>query len=108
MNTAQNIVTLLIFPGGLVVMAVGLMYSWLDRKVIARLQNRIGPRWFQPAADILKLLAKEEVVPRNVNPIIFVGLPIVALAGALSAVLYVPIFGLAPVHSFPGDLIVTI
>ena len=104
----RSIAALLVFPGGIVLLLTGLAYSWLDRKVIARLQDRIGPRWFQPLADTLKLLAKEEVVPDGVHPLVFNGLPVVALAGALTAALYVPLFGLAPAHSFPGDLIVTI
>ncbi len=99
---------LLIFPGGLFVLAWGLVYEWVDRKLVARLQNRIGPRWFQPFADTFKLLAKEEVIPTGVGPRLFIGLPIVALAGALTAALYVPIAGLAPAFSFPGDLVVTL
>ncbi len=102
------IVALLIFPGGLFVLALGLAYEWVDRKLLARAQNRVGPRWFQPLADTLKLLAKEEVIPNDVNPLLFVGLPIAALAGALTAALYVPIFGLPPAYSFEGDLIVTV
>ncbi len=36
------------------------------------------------------------------------GLPLVALAGALTSALYVPLFGLAPSYSFAGDLVVTV
>lgn len=108
METVSNIAALLFFPGGLFVMAAGLMYSWIDRKIIARLQNRIGPRWFQPFADTVKLLAKEEIVPAGVNRALFVALPLVALAGALTAALYVPMAGLPPALSFPSDLIVTV
>lgn len=103
----QNVVTLLFFPGGVFLLLAGLAYGWLDRKVIARLQNRVGPRWFQPLADMLKLLSKEEVIPAAANPWLFMGLPVVALAGALTAALYVPVAGVAPRYSFPGDLIVT-
>jgi NADH-quinone oxidoreductase subunit H len=104
----RELITLLFFPGGLFVILAGMAYEWLDRKMVARLQNRIGPRWFQPLADMVKLLAKEEIIPEGVNPIFFVGLPLVALAGALTAALYVPLAGLRPSYSFPGDLIVTI
>ncbi len=97
-----------LFPAGLFVLVNGLLYQWANRKAIARLQNRVGPRWFQPFADALKLLAKEEVVPEGTNPRLFMGLPVVALAGALTAALYLPIAGLAPAYSFPGDLIVTV
>jgi len=102
------IIALLIFPGGLFVLALGLLYEWVDRKLLAQMQNRVGPRWFQPLADTIKLLAKEEIVPDGVNGLLFKGLPIVALAGALTAALYVPLVGLAPAYSFSGDLIVTV
>jgi NADH-quinone oxidoreductase subunit H len=99
---------LLIFPCGISLLAAGLAYEWADRKLLAQFQNRIGPRWFQPLADAVKLLAKEEIVPEGVDGRVFIGLPIVALAGALTAGLYVPLAGLAPAHSFTGDLIVTL
>ncbi len=103
-----SLTALLIFPGGLFLLLVGLAYEWIDRKLLARMQNRVGPRWFQPVADTIKLLAKEEVVPDSVDAGLFIGLPIVALAGVLTAAIYVPFPGLPSVFSFPGDLIVTI
>ncbi len=108
MNTLIPILALLIFPGGIFVLASGLVYEYADRKLVARFQNRLGPRWFQPLADMIKLLAKEEVVPFGVNPILFNALPVIALAGALTAALYVPMAGLKPSFSFQGDLIVTL
>ena len=108
MNNIPNLVALLIFPAGLFLLLCGLFYEWADRKLLAQLQNRIGPRWFQPLADIIKLLAKEEVIPDGVNPTLFIGLPIIALAGGLTAALYVPIVGLLPSYGLPGDLIITI
>lgn len=104
----NNLFALLIFPGGLFILLVGLLYEWVDRKLLAQLQNRIGPRWFQPLADVMKLLSKEEIVPDGVIPILFKALPVVALAGGLTATLYVPIAGLDPTYSFGGDLIVTL
>jgi NADH-quinone oxidoreductase subunit H len=104
----SNLLNLLFFPGGLFLLLCGLAYEWADRKLLARLQNRYGPRWFQPLADVLKLLAKEEIVPDGVNATLFIGLPIVALASGLTAALYVPLVGFAPAHGFPGDLIVTL
>lgn len=104
----HNITALLFFPGGAFLILAGMAYEWLDRKLIARLQNRVGPRWFQPLADTIKLLSKEEVIPDGANPLLFAGLPVVALAGALTAALYVPLLGLPPSYTFAGDLIVTI
>jgi NADH-quinone oxidoreductase subunit H len=105
MDILKQIFTLMIFPGGLFLFVLSLLYTWINRKLIARLQNRVGPRWFQPLADIIKLLTKEEIVPGDGNAVLFIGLPIVALAGVLTAALYVPIAGLPPAFNFPGDLI---
>lgn len=108
MNTFSSLVSILIFPAGLALIFTGMFYEWIDRKLVARFQNRMGPRWFQPFADVVKLLAKEQITPRLANPFLFFGLPVVAMAGALTAALYVPLMGLQPAHSFPGDLIVTV
>lgn len=108
MNNNLSILALLIFPGGLFLLAGGLAYEWADRKLVAQFQNRIGPRWFQPLADVFKLLAKEEVVPDGVQRGLFLALPVVALASALTAALYVPMAGLAPAYGFAGDLVVAL
>jgi NADH-quinone oxidoreductase subunit H len=108
MNGPWAILALVVFPGGLFLLAGGLAYEWADRKLLALLQNRVGPRLFQPLADTVKLLAKEEIIPDGANKALFIGLPIVALAGGLTAALYVPIAGLKPAYGFSGDLIVTL
>jgi NADH-quinone oxidoreductase subunit H len=108
MTAILPVLALLIFPGGLFVLFAGLAYEWADRKLVARFQNRIGPRWFQPLADLAKLLSKEEILPNGVDVNLFIGLPLVALAAVLTAALYVPMAGLAPAFSFRGDLVVTI
>lgn len=87
---------MLFFPAGISLILVGMLYEWVDRKLVARFQNRIGPRWFQPFADAVKLFTKEQIKPSVVAPFLFYGLPIIALAGALTAALYVPIMGLTP------------
>ena len=108
MNTLSPLFSLLVFPAGLTLILAGMFYEWVDRKLVARFQNRVGPRWFQPFADTVKLFAKEQITPALTNRVLFFGLPVVAISGALTAALYVPLMGLAPVHSFPGDLIVAI
>ena len=102
------LISLLVFPGGLFLIFGGMIYEWVDRKLVARYQNRIGPRWFQPLADVVKLLSKEEVIPHGVDPNLFIILPVIGLAGALTSALYVPLFGFQPAFSFSGDLIVVI
>jgi NADH-quinone oxidoreductase subunit H len=102
------LLALLLFPGGIFLLASGLVFEYVDRKLIARFQNRVGPRWFQPLADFIKLLAKEEVIPSGTVKTLFIALPIVALAAALTAALSVPLFGFKPVYTYQGDLVVTL
>jgi NADH-quinone oxidoreductase subunit H len=108
MTALVDLVRLLVFPGGAFVILLGLAYEWLHRKLVARMQSRVGPRWFQPLADIAKLLSKELIVPEGADPRLFRALPVVALAGGLTAALYVPLAGLPPAFSFPGDLVVAL
>jgi NADH-quinone oxidoreductase subunit H len=108
MNVVLAVLAFLVFPGGLFVVVGSLAYEYVDRKLVARFQNRLGPRWFQPLADLIKLLVKEEIVPVGVNRGLFIGLPVAALAASLTAALYVPMAGLAPAWGFRGDLIVTV
>lgn len=108
MTPITALLSIMFFPAGITLILSGMLYEWADRKLVARFQNRIGPRWFQPLADTIKLLVKEEIRPQGLNSLLFYGLPIVALTGALTAALYSPILGFAPVYSFRGDLIVTL
>ena len=106
--TLPPIIAVLLFPGGLFLLGSGLFFEYLDRKLVARFQNRIGPRWFQPLADFFKLLAKEEVIPAGTIQSLFILLPIVALAAALTAAMSVPLFGLKPFANYNGNLVVTL
>jgi len=108
MNAFSPLLALLFFPGGLFLIVLALAYEWGDRKLVARFENRVGPRWFQTVSDILKLLVKEEIQPATAHPALFTVLPIAAMTGALTAALYVPLLGLRPAFSFRGDLIVTL
>jgi formate hydrogenlyase subunit 4 len=84
---------------------IGLLLMGFDRIVAARMQARIGPPLTQPFTDIRKLLAKENVVPENAIPWLFNLAPVLALASAITILLYLPIAGFAPVLSGGGDLI---
>lgn len=104
----RSLLYLLIFPSGLFLIVLALGYEWADRKLVARFENRVGPRWFQPVADIVKLLIKEEITPETAHPKLFGILPVAAMSGVLTAALYVPLLGFTPAYSFKGDLIVTL
>jgi NADH-quinone oxidoreductase subunit H len=97
---------MLVFPGFLFLMAYGMICEWVDRKLYARFQNRVGPPWFQPEADFIKLLAKEEIIPDAADKVMFRFLPMIAMAAVLTAFLYLPIWGTGAPFPFEGDLIV--
>jgi NADH-quinone oxidoreductase subunit H len=59
----------LVFPGFVFSAVVGLLTTWVDRKVTARIHLRVGPPWYQPFADTFKLLGKEVVVPAGAREI---------------------------------------
>ena len=101
------LVTVFVFPGFGFLVACALLFEWIDRRTIARLQARVGPPWFQPVADLLKLLSKENVLPRQADRPICRALPVVSLAAVLTAALYVPVGGRV-VYAFEGDLIVVL
>ena len=84
-NNIPVFIAMLIFPGGLSLLAGGLFVEWVDRKLVARLQNRQGPPWYQPLADIIKSFSKEEIIPVGVNNFLFIDLPVVGLATALTS-----------------------
>jgi len=72
----------LFFPGLLFAGVVGLVVTWIDRKVTARVQYRVGPPFFQPFNDIIKLLGKETILPAGASRLAFLGSPLAAVAGA--------------------------
>jgi NADH-quinone oxidoreductase subunit H len=98
----------LIFPGFLFTAVVGLLLTWVDRKVTAVIQSRMGPPWFQPYADIGKLLFKRMIVPRGVRTVGFVGAPLLSVMGATLASVLVFLALFNPSGSFLGDLIVLV
>jgi NADH-quinone oxidoreductase subunit H len=98
----------IVFPGLLFTALVGLWLTWVDRKVTAIVQSRVGPPWFQPYADIGKLLSKQLIIPRGSQAISFLAAPLLALAGAtLSAVIILRTL-MYPGAGFVGDLVVLI
>ena len=98
---------LLIFPGFGFLFICGQAFQWADRRVVARLQGRIGPPWFQPLADFFKLMAKEDTLPVGSHELACSALPIVSLAAVLTAGLYIPVVGRSA-NAFEGDLIVVL
>ncbi|MCM8769557.1 MAG: NADH-quinone oxidoreductase subunit H [Candidatus Omnitrophica bacterium] len=75
------LVSLVVFFG------LGIITGWLERKLTARLQWRVGPPWWQNLADFVKLLGKEVVVPETATSFFslapVIGLAAVTTAGAM-------------------------
>ncbi|MBI5000708.1 MAG: NADH-quinone oxidoreductase subunit H [Euryarchaeota archaeon] len=108
MNWLLSIIYLVVFPGILFVLGFAFFAEWLDRKVYARVQRRVGPPFLQPLADFIKLSSKEDVVPEKADNAIFTAAPIISLAAILAAFLYVPVVTATALHVFEGDLIVAL
>ncbi|MDD5634256.1 MAG: NADH-quinone oxidoreductase subunit H [Candidatus Omnitrophica bacterium] len=104
----ESLFYILIFPGVLFVSVFGLAAEVMDRKIYARLQNRVGPPWFQTVADFIKLLGKEDIVPIDANPRMFRIAPLFALTSAVTVFLYIPLWGAQSLFSFNGDIIMVL
>ncbi|MDV3103810.1 respiratory chain complex I subunit 1 family protein [Thermococcus waiotapuensis] len=83
-----------------------LVWEGVDRKLVARMQRRIGPPILQPIYDFLKLASKETIIPNTAN-FMFRAAPVLALATAIALLAYTPM-GFAPVLASKGDVIVFI
>jgi NADH-quinone oxidoreductase subunit H len=80
---------------GAVMNVVGLL-SWVERKMMARVQMRPGPTrvgpfgLLQPLADGIKFLFKEEVIPTNANVFLYVAAPVLSLVPAFLTFSVIP------------------
>jgi NADH-quinone oxidoreductase subunit H len=85
--------------------------TWLERKGLGRIQNRLGPNRvgpygiFQPIADGLKMVTKEDIVPRNADKIVHFLAPVALVIPTLLAFAVLP-FGrnLVPLNLDAGIL----
>jgi len=75
---------------------IGTLFTWMERKVVGRFQSRVGPNRVGPfgilqaIADAVKLLFKEDIVPRRADRLLFNAAPIVMLAPSLLALAVIP------------------
>ena len=78
--------------------------TWLERKTLARIQNRLGPNKVgipctrislfglgQPAADGIKMLFKEDIVPNGADRLFHLLAPILALIPAMLVLCFLPL-----------------
>ena len=91
-----GVVLLTLFPLVLVILLI-----WLERKIAARVQDRLGPNRVGPfgllqnIADAVKLIIKEDITPAGADRVIFNAAPIVAM---LSVILIWAVVPFSPVH----------
>lgn len=80
------------------VIALGaFVFIWAERKVSGRIQDRLGPTrtggafgWLQSLADGIKLLSKEDLMPKDADPILFRLAPYVSFAASFAAFMALP------------------
>lgn len=92
----------LVAVSGLILLLISLMHvaylTYAERKLIARMQqrlgpNRVGPRGLlQPIADVLKLIQKEDIIPATVDRPIFAIAPLISLVCAASGLAFIPLW----------------
>ena len=82
MAALKTLLYLFVYPGVVFLFVYSTFCEWFDRKIYARLQNRMGPTHtgrsglLQPVADFIKLLAKEDIVPEKADKTLFNVLPV--------------------------------
>lgn len=86
---------------------------WIERKVMAHMQVRLGPMrvgWhglLQPIADGLKLILKEDIIPANASKILFVLSPAIAMVPALLAIAVIPFGDTISIMGVSIDMVIT-
>ena len=96
---------ILIFPGFLFCFLCGMLLVGIDRKLVARMQKRVGPPLLQPFYDFFKLCGKETIVPAAASRTTFLIAPLVGLAALVVIQLFIPIHGFTA-FSGMADIIV--
>ena len=81
-----------------VISAIAGFGTYIERKVLAFMQRRVGPQHVGPfgllqlIADGIKLFTKEDIIPQHANKIIFALAPVITAATAFIALAAVPVF----------------
>ena len=95
----------LIFPGFLFYFLAGMLLCGIDRKLVAKMQKRVGPPILQPFYDFFKLCGKETIIPASASKTTFLIAPLVGLAALVVIQLFIPVFSFSA-FSGMADVIV--
>ena len=104
-SALQYLGYVLIFPGFLFCFLAGMLLCGIDRKLVARMQKRVGPPILQPFYDFFKLCGKETIVPASASKTTFLMAPLVGLAALVVIQLFIPVFSFSA-FSGMADVIV--
>ena len=104
-NALQYLGYVLIFPGFLFCFLAGMLLCGIDRKLVAKMQKRVGPPILQPFYDFFKLCGKETIVPASASKTTFLMAPLVGLAALVVIQLFIPVFSFSA-FSGMADVIV--
>ncbi|MBQ8935031.1 MAG: NADH-quinone oxidoreductase subunit H, partial [Oscillospiraceae bacterium] len=101
-----NLFYVLIFPGLLFCVLMGILLSGLDRIWVARMQRRVGPPILQSWYDFLKCCGKETIAPRHAKKAVYFAAPVIGFAALISIALFLPVVNGTPAFSGTADLVV--
>ncbi len=96
----NNQIVAYIIKGAVVILALLTAFAYMtliERRVVAKIQGRLGPNragpfgLFQPLADALKMIFKEQIIPTQAKKLIYLVAPIISVIVALCAFAVVPI-----------------
>ena len=104
----MNVILYLIIYGFILTVIIGLFASWVDRKVTARVQYRVGPPLLQPFIDIVKLLGKETLIPKGVSKAAFLSAPVIGIASVMAVSTILWVNNIDHAKGFVGDIIVVL
>ena len=111
MHPTELLFQIVLFPGLLFAAVTGLLLSWVDRKVTARVQMRVGPPLLQPFYDIAKLMIKETCIPAGAARGLFLAAPLLGLSAVAlaSSIVWNALLHPDPLQAvFVGDIIVVL
>ncbi len=106
LDSLRYLAYILIFPGFLFCFLTGMLLCGIDRKLVARMQKRIGPPVLQPFYDFFKLLGKEPIVPAPANRVVFLAAPLVGLAAQVVLQLFIPVFSFSAFRGVADVIVV--